>query len=450
MGRGHASGHVRRNPSPRWALIALLALPAVAFSVSAATVPPSDPVDASAAVAPSSAVPVPDVGPDPASEAAARAGIAAFVDDLAPWVALAAAAGPAAELDARIRHARLATAAQGPQAVAHWRRLVGIARSRSAHAARRTGQSALSNIGYRTGDLALTRAVEEESLADARRIGDRRGEADALQDLGLVATVTGEPDLAERRFRGAIAIWQTLDEPMGRARGVRGLARVLEMKGRYPQALEAHVHALELMLAHGTAIEQSESYYSLARLFLNLEDAEAGLRAIDHAIRLMGKSPPDFPLGLNLATRATLLIERGRIDDAVTAGEAAVAAFDRAGAAGARAIGQLALGQALVLDGAVEEGLAMLAEATARATADGEKTLTSDLLFAQGRMLNRLGRHAAARAPLEAAFALGDELGLDHLRQNVALEMETLAAATGRPEEAMTWNWRAFEYRGRL
>ena len=404
---------------------------------------------AASAMAPPAA-PAPGVEPDPAAGERMREHAAAFVDSLSPWLAASAVAGPTAELRWRARHATLATAARSPGAVAHWERVVATARASRAHRIRRQALSALSNIGYRGGDLALTRRVEEESLADARRIGDRREEADSLQDLGLVFTVTGEPDRAEEHLRAAIAIWKTLDVPMGLARGMRGLARVQEMKGRYPQALEQHVGALELMLRHGTPIEQSESYYSLSRLFLNLEDAEAGLRAVDEAIRLMGATPPDFPLGLNLATRSQLLRMAGRVDEAVADGLGAVAAFERTGSGTGVAIGQLALGQARVLDGAAEEGLALLAAGEAGARAGGEATLLGDLLLARGAMLAHVGRPADAIVPLEAAMAIGDELGLDHLRQNVALQLEAAHAALGRPEQALQWSRRAFEYRGRL
>ncbi|MFY2765225.1 diguanylate cyclase [Arenimonas sp. MALMAid1274] len=395
----------------------------------------------------STPVPGAKVVPDEAT----RTAVAEWIDTLRPWAStLGAFGGTGAELRWRHRHARLAQAAQSPHVLDYWRKQAALGRATGFHPYRKRAQSEISNLGYRRGDYALTQAIEEEALADARRYGDLRDEAGSLQDLGLVATATGQPDLAEQRFNEALAIWNRLDDPLGKARALRGLGRVQEVRGRYPQAMATMVSGLELMLQHGSQIEQSESYYSLARLFLNLEDYDAAHRAINEAIRLMGPTPPDFPLGLNLVARSTIRRHQERYDQAAEDGVLAQDAFARARSPLGGAIAQLALGQARVAQGQPEAGLAMLAEGVDTARGLGETTLVSDLLLAQGGALISQGQYDQALPLLTEAYAIGEQLGLDRLRQDVSLAMESLHSGRGDSAQALLWSRRAFDFRGRL
>ncbi len=174
-------------------------------------------------------------------------------------------------------------------------------------------QSAASDAAYRAGDYARSREIELEMLAASRKFGDRREEVSSIYGLGLLGTATGQLEDAEARFRESLPMWKAIGDEKGLALSLRGLGRVLEARGRLPEATEVQVAGLELLLKFGQPIDQSESYYSLARLFMNLEDYPAALRAVDRAIELMGPKPPDFPLGLNLAVRADVLRELGRL-----------------------------------------------------------------------------------------------------------------------------------------
>ena len=388
--------------------------------------------------------------PDPQAQAWARQQWAQALEAAAPWAGLAAVAGRGAELEARATLAHAAMAAQGQGVQAQWRRIVRQARDAGRHDHRRLALAHLSNLGYRGGDYAFNRAIEEEALADARRYGDRRDEAGSLQDLGLVATATGDLDASEKYHRQALAIWEGLEHPMGQARALRGLGRVLEARGRYPQAVDVQVAGLELMLRHGTPIEQSESYYSLARLFMNLEDYDAAIRGFGLAIELMGPTPPDFPLGLNLAGRSGAERLAGQPQAALASAEQALAAFGRSGSPVGEAIGKLMLGDALTEVGRGDDAQARLQEGIAIAERLGEATLQSDLLLARGRGLVATGRPQEALAPLEQAIAIGDRLGLDRLRQDASLELEKAHSALGDSAAALAWSKRAFDFRSRL
>lgn len=390
--------------------------------------------------------------PAPAPDPAAREQLLVFQAAAEPWLRTLAAAtgGDAGRVKALGWQARLRRATQSPDHLADWRRLADVAGAAGFRRQRVGALSVLSEEAYRRADIDAMEAVENEALADARAWRNRREEAASHFGLALAAHASGRPDEAETRFREAIAIWKAIGDRRGVAVGERGLSRVLEVRGRYAETVELQVSALETLLQEGKPIDQSESYYSLARLFMNLGDHDAALRGVNEAIRLMGETPPDFPLGLNLVLRSSVLRLQGEHAGALADAEAATAAFARTGSPIGAGLAGLARGQALVAVGRGDEGLAALREARATAVGIRERVLESDLAFAEGFALVGLGRHREALAPLADALAIGEELQLDRLRQDVSIEQEKAYSALGMTAEALAASKRAYEARERM
>ena len=326
----------------------------------------------------------------------------------------------------------------------------GLPTTPAEYEAYKVAQNTASNAAYQAGELDRCRAIETEVLAQSRKFGDKREEAGSIYALGLVDTVSGQPDAAEARFRESIDLWKAIDDQKGMALSLRGLGRVLEARGRLPEATEVQVAALELLLKFGKPMDQSESYYSLARLFMNLEDYPAARRAVDRAIALMGPAPPDFPLGLNLSVRADVLRELGELPAARQSAQRALEAFARTKSPMGEAIGQLALGKALAATGDASRGLEMLRQAEATALRLKEEVLAADLRFAQGMVLVAARRHGEAIDVLAKAQEIAERLGLDQTLRNIALEQEKAYSATGRTADALAASKRAFAAQTRL
>lgn len=392
-------------------------------------------------------------GPAPAEpDPAARERLLAWQGRLAPWLSMLATASGGDK--ARVRHAvaqaRFARAARAPDADRWLRRAADVAGQAAFRRERVGALSALSDEAYRRGDNAAVVALENEALADALRLGDRREQAGSLYGLGMAALAEGRLDDAERFYAEALALWDAIGEARLTAVARRALARTHEARGRYAEAVELQVGALETLLTDGRAIDQSESYYSLGKLFHNLEDYEAALQASNQAIALMGDAPPDFPLGLNLMLRAQVHLALDQPAPALADAREAMAAFRRSGGDLGPALASLPLGRALVANGEHEEGLATLRDGRLRAQAVNERVLVSDLDLALGQSLVAMGRPSEALEPLASAYALGEELKMDRLLQDVSLEQEKAWSALGHTAEALDASKRAFEFRSRL
>jgi diguanylate cyclase (GGDEF)-like protein len=390
--------------------------------------------------------------PPPPPDPAARERLLALQDAAGPWLeALATAGGgDTGRLRAIAWQARFARAAQSPAHLQHWRRLADAAKAADHRRPRIGALSVLSEEAYRRADIEAMEAIEREALADARGWGNRKEEAASLFGLALGANASGRPDEAEQRFREAIAIWKAAGDRRGQAVGERGLSRVLEVRGRYAEAVELQVSALETLLQEGKPIDQSESYYSLARLFMNLGDHDAALRGVNEAIRLMGDAPPDFPLGLNLVLRSSIYRLQGELEASLADAEAATAAFARTQSPIGAGLAGLARGQSLVGLGRGDEGIAVMREARTIAVSIRERVLESDLAFAEGFALVSLGRHREALPPLADALAIGRELQLDRLLQDVSIEQEKAYSALGMTREALAASKLAYEARERM
>ena len=390
--------------------------------------------------------------PPPQPDPVATQRLLALQETASPWLETLATAsrGERGRVRLAVAQARFARATRTPAGEAWLRRAVDTARRGAYHPERVGAQSALSDEAYRRGDMAAVIVIENEALADARRYGDRRETGSSLYGLGMADMAEGRLDQAEARYREAIAIWREANLERQIAFAERALGRVQETRGEYAEAVEMQVSALETMLRIGRPIEQSESYYSLAKLFLNLEDYEAALEGSNQAIALMGEAPPDFPLGLNLILRAQAQLKLGEPEAALSDAETAMAAFRRAGGDLGPALASLSLGRSQFALGRREEGLATLREGRTLAARLNERLLDSDLALAEGEALVAMGRPAEAVVPLQQAYQIGQELELDRLRQDVSLEMEKAYSALGRTAEALEASKRAYAFRTKL
>lgn len=311
-------------------------------------------------------------------------------------------------------------------------------------------QSDASNAAYRAGDIETTKAIEEAVLAAARTFRDRNEEASSIYALAMAAAAMGQLDSAEAQFRQSIEIWKGLNDQKGIAIALRGLGRVLESRGRLAEATEVQVAALELLLKHGKPIDQSESYYSLAKLFLNMEDYKAARHGVDRAITLMGDKPHPFALGLNLALRSTVRRNQGDIAGAVADGKASIAAFAVEKSVLGEAIGQMALGNALAANGKPDQGLALLRAGANTAVEIKEAVLHADLLLSLGTVLVTEKRFKEALPYLQQARGIADELDMDTTRRDANVQLEIAWSGLGKPAEALAASKQAFAAQHRM
>lgn len=161
----------------------------------------------------------------------------------------------------------------------------------------------------------------ERLMESARRRGDRRGEAAALTDLGVLLMNMGDGGGAVERFHGALDLCREQGDPSGETDVLSNLGYALLTLDRPRDAMEVLKAALAIAQATGDAYARKLLLERLAMAHANLRDPAGSLAILDQAMamtRAAGDRQQEFRL---LWMQAIALAELNRRDLAVAKAE---------------------------------------------------------------------------------------------------------------------------------
>ena len=129
------------------------------------------------------------------------------------------------------------------------------------HLGDRLGQAgALNDLGdvrWLTGDYPAAAQALEQALGIYRDLGDRLGQANALSNLGAARRSMGDYPAAARAEEQALGIYRDLGDRLGQAFALRHLGYVRRMTGDYPAAVQALEQALGIYRDLGDRLGQA-------------------------------------------------------------------------------------------------------------------------------------------------------------------------------------------------
>jgi transcriptional regulator with XRE-family HTH domain/tetratricopeptide (TPR) repeat protein len=138
----------------------------------------------------------------------------------------------------------------------------GAAAQTARHLGDRSGQArALNNLGYLrrlTGDYPAGVQVLEEALGIYRDLGDRLGQAGALLYLGAVRRAMGDYPAGAQMLEEALSIYRDLGDAGGQATAFNEIGTLRRASGDHRGAEECHRQALAL--ARATALPWDEAH----------------------------------------------------------------------------------------------------------------------------------------------------------------------------------------------
>ncbi|HEV2375355.1 MAG TPA: helix-turn-helix transcriptional regulator [Streptosporangiaceae bacterium] len=105
---------------------------------------------------------------------------------------------------------------------------------------------AMSDFLLAHGHWDQASALHQTALTMARQAGDRAGEADALNELGILRTQTGDYPAAAVNLSGALALYRDLGDRAGEAGVLNRLGIMHAHTSEYPAAVACHQQALDL------------------------------------------------------------------------------------------------------------------------------------------------------------------------------------------------------------
>ena len=237
-------------------------------------------------------------GPPPA----APAGLSAAPDLDDDGQALAWARAERASLLACLDHA--VTAGQHARVIALTAGLAGLLRrdgpwadaitrhAAAVQAAQRLGDrlgqaSALNDLGTvrrLTGDYPAAAQVLEQALGIYRDLGDRLGQASALSDLGGVRLLTGDYPAAAQDLEQALGIYRDLGNQLGQASAINWLGVVRRATGDFPAAAQDLEQALGIYRDLGNRLGQASALNDLGIVRRLTGDYPAAAQDLEQAL----------------------------------------------------------------------------------------------------------------------------------------------------------------------
>ena len=321
-----------------------------------------------------------------------------------------------------------------------------------------------------SGELGKAERMLEAALVATRAASPNNRGATFLGNLGIIAFMRGRPDVAEGRYREAVAVFRGLNRPARLSGALTGLAETLRDLGRRREAREALAEAISIarqadektaltqaLLARGRADLDAGHLAGIDALADEIDaaaeaaanqmdvglaealrgqlaalrgDTAAARQRLAEAHRLLADSGDS-----DAATEVELLSaqvehEAGNPAEAVHLAEAAVARWRGHGANAAVFEADTLLARIAVEDGRTAEARGRLQGLGAGAERSPSVALRLAFLGARSDLLVAEGRLPEARRDLESAIALAHtcEQTVEELRLRVALaELERRA-----------------------
>jgi tetratricopeptide (TPR) repeat protein/transcriptional regulator with XRE-family HTH domain len=131
------------------------------------------------------------------------------------------------------------------------------------HLGDRLGQAGalnyLGDLRRLTGEYPPAAQAQEQALGIYRDLGNRLGQANALNYLGMVRLATGEYPAAAQAQEQALGIYRELGDRVGQANALSELGTVWRLTGQYPAAAQVLEQALGLYRELGNRLGQANA-----------------------------------------------------------------------------------------------------------------------------------------------------------------------------------------------
>ncbi|MFJ9706331.1 ATP-binding protein [Streptomyces sp. NPDC101234] len=293
------------------------------------------------------------------------------------------------------------------------------------------------------GHWSQAAALHGSAVTTAAATGDRRGEADALCDLGRVRHATGDYRGAAELYERALAIHQELDDRHGEANDLHELGRIRLLTGDIPEAAWLHERALMAFRALGDRLGEARALCDLGRARHSSGDSPAAIELTSQVLALYRSMGDRRGEAAALHDLAYILDETGDRDGAGKFYQEALTIYEdlnsvQGVANTLRGLGRVrhAVGDHTVAAELHQRSLDACREVGSR---HGE----ADSLLGLGRARDALGDSRDAVALFQQALALYREIGSRLGETRALLDLGALTERTADPRSALTLHQQA-------
>jgi tetratricopeptide (TPR) repeat protein len=269
----------------------------------------------------------------------------------------------------------------------------------------------LSGLMERDGPWndAITR--HSTAVTAAQHLGDRLGQAAALNNLGAVLRLVGDHSAAAQALEQALSIYRDMGDRLGRANVLQVLGVMRRQTSEYPAAAQALEQALSIYRDMGDRLGQANALHALGATRYLTGEYAAARRVLEQALGIYRD------MGDRLG-QANALTNLGGVLQATGAYQAAAQALAQAldisrdiGSRLGRATALNSLGAVLRETGDYHAASKALEEALGIYRDIGSRLGEANALNGLGALLRLTGAFAAAAQALEQALGIYRDIG---------------------------------------
>jgi len=269
---------------------------------------------------------------------------------------------------------------------------------------------ALGLVNHELSEYTTAIQYLERSLAGFQAVGDRNGEADALNGLALVDGSQGNYDAARSRQQQALALYREIGDLAGAATALTNLADVATNQGNYETAAAFIEQSLALNREVGNEGNIALNLNALAVIRTYQSQYDAAIALYEEALTTVAAG--------NLSAQSTLLSNlgyvygyRGEYGQALDYQQRALDLAQQVGNRDAESTALNNLGLVYYFLGQDDRAAEHFEQALTLARAIGDRQGEGIYLGNLAGVYDDLGQQQRAIAMLEEALAIRQELG---------------------------------------
>lgn len=156
------------------------------------------------------------------------------------------------------------------------------------------------------GDYPGALEAFQRAFAIRRDLGDRRGQAGTLNEIGIIHLDRGALEPALMALEGSLAMYQAIGYKLGIAAALLNIGLIHRDLGDLPQALEYQERSLVLAQAMGDTHGMGQCYNNIGAIHQNLGHLELGLEFLGRARVIRERSEERQGLGTTLQNLGTI------------------------------------------------------------------------------------------------------------------------------------------------
>ena len=299
--------------------------------------------------------------------------------------------------------------------------------------------NALNDLGIvrrLVGDYRGASEALESALVIYRDLGDRLGEANALNDLGIVRRLVGDYRGASEALESALVIYRDLGDRLGEANALNNVGTVAYLIGDYAKAARALESALVTYRDLGDRLGDARTLTYLGFVQHKIGDNPGAAVALETALRVYRELSYGLGEAAALVGLTAVQQQTGDYPGAAIAVEAAMSIYQQLGYRLGEATAFTGMGRVRQKTGDSSGAAVALETALSIYRELGDRGGEAEVLNEIGTVHRSFGNIARAEACHSQALDLSREIASSWDEAYALVGLGNCALTTGRTEEA--------------